>query len=227
MKLVLSEDIKQLIREVVIEEVVCSRIDEYLNEGISREELINKIKKYAATGLLTLSMLGYLAHVYNLTNNEVEVVKHEIENVKQEVKEKEPQLKLLSTNVIGTVYNLTKNQCKSDLSTSASNFRPNPKDPGGHRIVAVERTFMKKLGLKWGDVIYVTGSNDKDIDGYWRVEDTMNKRFAGQKKIDFLVDYDRKLGKWNDLKIYKVVNPEDAENIKSKFLPPLPKQNKV
>ena len=70
-------------------------------------------------------------------------------------------------------------------------------------------------------------ANDKDIDGYWRVEDTMNKRFAGQKKIDFLVDYDRKLGKWNDLKIYKVVNPEDAENIKSKFLPPLPKQNKV
>lgn len=222
----LTEEVNNIIKEVIAEEVICYHLDKSLNEGLSREELFNRIKNYAAAGLLTLSMLGYIAQYYKLTKPEVERVKQEIENVKQEVKEKEPQLKLLSTGVVGTVYNLTKNQCKDDLSTSASNFRLNPKDPGGHRIVAVERTFMKKLGLKWGDVIYVKGSNDKDIDGYWRVEDTMNKRFAGQKKIDFLVDYDRRLGKWDNLSIYKVVDAKDANTIKSKFLPQLPKAKK-
>jgi hypothetical protein len=64
----------------------------------------------------------------------------------------------------------------------------------------MERTFMKELGLKYGDVVKIEGTNKWD--GVWQIQDTMNKRFAGQHKIDILVPNDIKYGKWDNVKIY-------------------------
>ena len=41
-----------------------------------------------------------------------------------------------------------------------------------------------------------------NYDGLWRIEDTMNKRFAGQDKVDLLVPDNVKTGMWNNVKIY-------------------------
>ena len=51
----------------------------------------------------------------------------------------------------------------------------------------------------FGDV-YVEGAGD--MDGFWTIEDRMNKRWT--KRIDFLVDYEVKGGKWDNVKIYLI-----------------------
>jgi hypothetical protein len=44
------------------------------------------------------------------------------------------------------------------------------------------------------------------MDGLWRVEDTMNRRYANCHKIDFLVGTDVKTGKWNNVRVYRKAN---------------------
>ena len=51
----------------------------------------------------------------------------------------------------------------------------------------------------------------------------MNKRFAGQNKIDILLPKSAGLGKWDNIKVYKLTNPEETSEIKSAFAPQLSK----
>ena len=68
---------------------------------------------------------------------------------------------------------------------------------------------MKEFGLKYGDVVKIEGTDKWD--GVWQIQDTMNKRFAGQHKIDILVPNNIKLGKWSNVKVYKPATPETEE----------------
>lgn len=214
MKVIITEEVKNTIKEIVLEEI----IKEDLRQ--SPEQVLNKLKKYAATGLLSLAMLSSIAYQYNLSGEQVEEVKQTIENVKQA----EPKWVMVADDAIGTIYHSVPAQCKADCSTTANNFRLNLKNPGAHRIVAIERTMEKKWGVRQGDVIKVEGAGD--LDGVWQVQDRMNKRFAGLPKIDFLVDYKRKGGKWDNLKVYKLANPKDKIMYSNSFAPQLPKPNK-
>lgn len=130
---------------------------------------------------------------------------------------------LVAENVEATVYNAVPEQCYGDPSYTASMFRLNMDDVYSHRIIAMERTFMKELGLKYGDVVKVEGTGKWD--GVWQIQDTMNKRFAGQKKIDFLVPDNIKLGKWNTVKIYTLTNKEKTYIYKNKMAPQLSNKN--
>ena len=122
---------------------------------------------------------------------------------------------LLSDEVITTIYHACKEQCNSDPTTPANpKFKIDLERAGEHKIVAFEREFAKKHGLKFGDVVYIEGT---DYDGYYQYQDRMNKRFAGQKKIDLLVDKSIKGGKWTNVKVYKVVGDERSiEKLKEK-----------
>lgn len=130
---------------------------------------------------------------------------------------------LVAEDVEATVYNAVPEQCYGDPSYTASMFRLNMDDVYSHRIIAMERTFMKELGLKYGDVVKVEGAGKWD--GVWQIQDTMNKRFAGQKKIDFLVPDYIKLGKWNTVKIYTLTNKEKTYIYKNKMAPQLSNKN--
>lgn len=130
---------------------------------------------------------------------------------------------LVAEDVEATVYNAVPEQCYGDPSYTASMFRLNMNDVYSHRIIAMERTFMKELGLKYGDVVKVEGTGKWD--GVWQIQDTMNKRFAGQKKIDFLVPDHIKLGKWNTVKIYTLTNKEKTYIYKNKMAPQLSNKN--
>lgn len=130
---------------------------------------------------------------------------------------------LVAEDVEATVYNAVPEQCYGDPSYTASMFRLNMDDVYSHRIIAMERTFMKELGLKYGDVVKVEGTGKWD--GVWQIQDTMNKRFAGQKKIDFLVPDYIKLGKWNTVKIYTLTNKEKTYIYKNKMAPQLSNKN--
>lgn len=124
---------------------------------------------------------------------------------------------LVSDNVEGTVYNAVPEQCDNDCLYTASMFRLNLNDVYSHRIIAMERTFIKSLGLQYGDVVKVEGTGN--YDGVWQIQDTMNKKYAGRKKIDFLVPNNIKTGKWDDIKLYVLTNKENTDIYKYNMAP--------
>ena len=107
---------------------------------------------------------------------------------------------LISATTTATVYNATPEQCGSHPTITASGRRIEG-DVSDLRILAMERTMMARHGIAYGDTVLVKGTGI--YDGEWVVEDTMNRRFAGQDKIDFLVPSDVRLGKWDNVEIYK------------------------
>lgn len=118
----------------------------------------------------------------------------------------DPDWKLLCNDVEATVYHATPEQCNNDVKNTASMFRLNLEDPESHKIIAMERTMMKQYGLKYGDLVKIEGAGPRD--GIYQIQDTMNKKFAGKHKIDFLINLGSNIGKWNNVKIYKLMNPD-------------------
>lgn len=120
---------------------------------------------------------------------------------------------LVSNDTIATVYNAVASQCNNDVKHTASMFRLNLKDVLSHKIIAMERTFMKNLGVKYGDVVYVEGTGKWD--GPWQIQDTMNKKYAGKHKIDFLVPSNVKTGAWTGVKLFLPANEQTKINAKN------------
>ena len=108
---------------------------------------------------------------------------------------------LISSTTTATVYNAVPEQCNSNPTVTASGRKIDPSKVAELRIIAMERTMMNRNDIHYGDTVRVEGAGK--YDGLWVVEDTMNKRYAGQDRIDFLVPENIKLGKWTNLKIYK------------------------
>ena len=105
--------------------------------------------------------------------------------------------------VTATIYHADPKQCNADYLTTASMKKINSKSPGSHRWIAVSRD-LEPLGFVFGAKVCVEGAGE--MDGIWTVEDRMNKRW--KKRIDFLVDYDIKGGKWENVTI-SLVNELD------------------
>lgn len=118
----------------------------------------------------------------------------------------DPDWKLLCSDTEATVYHATPEQCNDDIKNTASMFQLNLEDPESHKIIAMERTMMKQYGLKYGDLVKIEGTGSRD--GVYQIQDTMNKRFAGKHKIDFLINLDSNIGKWDNVKVYKLMNPD-------------------
>lgn len=109
---------------------------------------------------------------------------------------------LISATTTATVYNAVPEQCGSHPTITASGRRIEG-DVSDLRILAMERTMMAKHNIHYGDTVLVRGTGV--YDGEWIVEDTMHPRYAGQDKIDFLVPADVRLGKWENVKVYKQI----------------------
>ena len=107
---------------------------------------------------------------------------------------------LISAATTATVYNAVPEQTNSEPTVTASGRRITG-DVAQLRWLAMERTMMARHGIHYGDTVLVKGTGL--YDGKWVVEDTMSSRYAGQDKIDFLVPADIKLGKWNNVEVYK------------------------
>ncbi len=126
---------------------------------------------------------------------------------------------LAASDVVTTVYNAVAGQCDDTPNYTASGFKLNLEDVESHRVIAMERTFMRELGLNYGDIVKIEGVGK--YDGIWQIQDTMNKRFAGQHKIDLLVDKSVKLGKWTNVKLYVLADKELTEIFKENLSPSL------
>jgi len=116
-----------------------------------------------------------------------------------------PEWTLISETTTATVYNAVPEQCNADCFHTASMYRIVPERIKQQRIVAMERTMMAEFGIAYGDSILVEGAGK--YDGVWQVQDTMNKKYAGRHRIDFLVPKNIRHGLWTDVKVY-IKNPD-------------------
>lgn len=105
-----------------------------------------------------------------------------------------------------TVYHPTKRQCDKTPLITASNSKINVDELKNQNIrwMALSRDLLKRWNgeFHYGDTVLIT-SGDSQIDGFWIVKDTMNKRY--KNRGDLLFDSQvRKLGKWKNVEISKV-----------------------
>ena len=183
-----------------------------LMKGISKNAIIGLI-----TGMLALTSADdiRLRSALNDAEKELRKAKTEQLDISAFAEKAKHDWKLISVDAIATVYNAHPSQCNSDCFTTASGFRLDSTNIDAHRIIAMERTYMAKLGLSYGDVVKLEGVGE--YDGVWQIQDTMNKRFKGQHKIDILTT--KKYGKWSDVKIYKLQHPDEYTDFyKNKML---------
>lgn len=116
---------------------------------------------------------------------------------------------LISERTTATVYNAEAEQCNADYLHTASNYTIIPSKVASQRILAMERTMMQEFGLAYGDLVLIEGAGR--YDGVWQLQDTMNARFAGKHRIDFLVPSNIRHGLWRNVKVYIPATPYTVE----------------
>jgi hypothetical protein len=211
---------QQLARLLLTEssQVLC----EIFNKNMKMETVKKIVKKLLFRGVAVGAIVMAIVQAYNMGyENAVSMVSAVEKEIREETKQVE-KWELLADDVIATVYNAEPKQCDTDVTHTASMFRLNLRDVLSHRIIAMERTMMAEFGLKYGDVVKIEGTGKWD--GEWQIQDTMNKRFAGMHKIDILIPKSEGLGSWENVKVYKLSNPEEKESIKVNMAPQLTKQ---
>ncbi|MDA3780487.1 MAG: hypothetical protein PF487_09775 [Bacteroidales bacterium] len=137
-----------------------------------------------------------------------------------------PIIEPVYDNVWGTIYNAKKRQCDNNPTITGDGSRIDIKNASNLRWIAISQEMLNcryrqklmndststlyKGKLHYGDTVWIQSSNE-NINGWWIVHDTKNKRYV--KSIDFLQtkgdgslydnnpDWD---GKFREIKIYKV-----------------------
>lgn len=198
-------------------------IIESIFEASSISEFKREIKKLIRRMLLTgmsvaaiISMINNYCDSHNIPDETKKEVLSAVNAIPEETN-KMADWKLVDNKTIATVYNAIPAQCNGDFGHTASMFRLNLNNVLSQRVIAMERTYMQKLGLKYGDVVYIEGTNG--YDGVWQIQDTMNKRFAGQHKIDILVPNNIKYGSWDNVKLYVLKDKSLTNSYRSEMAP--------
>lgn len=198
-------------------------IIESIFEVSSISEFKHEVKKLIRRMLLTgMSVAAIISMINNYcdSHNIPEETKKEVLSAVNDIPEETNPMadwKLVDSKTIATVYNAVPAQCNGDFGHTASMFRLNLNDVLSQRVIAMERTYMQKLGLKYGDVVYIEGTDR--YDGVWQIQDTMNKRFAGQHKIDILVPNNIKYGSWDNVNLYVLKDKSLTDSYRSEMAP--------
>ena len=222
---------KVILTESQVKELVCNEIagaQNMVNPRLAYQYLINAVKQGLMSPQTAVGYSGAFGNPFkNLVNQAIgKLLNMNNGQTLQQAQAQEMQAEpgtslknnlgnwtLVSDDTLATVYNAVPQQCNKDVVHTASMFKLNLGNVLSQRVIAMERTFMKELGLKYGDVVYVEGT--QKWDGPWQIQDTMNKRFAGMHKIDILVPSNIRTGKWDGVKIYVPTDQQTEMNAKS------------
>lgn len=212
---------QQLARLLQVEssEILCEVFKKDMNMKTIKKIIKKLLLKGVAVGAIVMAIVQSYKLGYENAVSMVSAVHKEMTEASQE--ETKEQWKLVTDDVIATVYNAEPKQCNADITHTASMFRLNLSDVLSHRIIAMERTMMAKYGLKYGDVVKIEGTGKWD--GEWQIQDTMNKKYAGMNKIDILLPKSAGIGMWKNVKLYRLTDPSETEEIKVTMAPQLSK----
>ena len=179
-----------------------------MEQQILNESFKSMLQK-VSLGAISVSMaLSIISGLEKISDAQKEKMESKVVNAAPE-----EEWKMIADDVVVTVYNAVPAQCNADVSHTASMFKLDLKNPEAHNIIAMERTMMSEFGLKYGDIVKIEGTYNGIQDGVYQIQDTMNKRFAGQHKVDILVSNNVKYGgtlKNSPAKVY-VLNDKSNE----------------
>lgn len=213
-----KQEVKKLVRRMLIAGMSIAAIYTMVNNYCDRNNIPEQAKQEALNIVKNTSD----KNINNKTEDTIQVAQEPKIEKQNNNGINLNDWKLADTKTIATVYNAVPAQCNGDFGHTASMFRLNLENVLSQRVIAMERTFMEKLNLKYGDVVYITGTGKWD--GVWQIQDTMNKRFAGQHKIDILVPNDIKLGSWNNVNLYVLKDKSLTDSYKSQMAPQVSKE---
>ncbi len=204
------------------------------NKKISAKELFKFTKHYigelATIGLFLTCILvvlptmddseyedlAYMSYMEGCAEENNNIYTEPEEYYTDDEAEENTDWELVSDSVHTTIYHAVPEQCKKDVSYTASMFKLNHTNVQAHKIIAMERTMMQRFRFHYGDLVKIEGTDG--LDGIYQIQDTMNKRFAGQQRIDILVNTNIKYGQWRNVKLYKLKNFNIAKNLKDDML---------
>lgn len=201
-------------------QVIIESIFEVSSVREFKQEVRKLIRRLLLTGMSAAAIISMINNYCEENHIPDETKKEVLSAVNDDMPEETNPMadwKLVDSKTIATVYNAVPAQCNGDFGHTASMFRLNLNDVLSQRVIAMERTYMQKLGLKYGDVVYIEGTNG--YDGVWQIQDTMNKRFAGQHKIDILVPNNIKYGSWDNVNLYILKDKSLTDSYRSEMAP--------
>lgn len=218
-------------------QVIIESIFEVSSVREFKQEVRKLIRRMLLAGMSIAAIITMInnycdeKHIPEETKNEVLSIVNEIpqaevptpavSNEMPIVQDEMADWKLADNKTTATVYNARPSQCNNDFGHTASMFRLDLYNVLSQRIIAMERTFMAKLGLQYGDVVYIKGTGK--YDGVWQIQDTMNKRFAGKHKIDILVPDNIRYGQWDNVELYVLKDKSMTDTYRSEFAPQVSK----
>lgn len=227
-----SELVKESLNEGIADDVK-EKLYEALKKVKNQEDLGKFIRRAAILGVSALTIIQMITCCFQLNNTERENMLAMIEdgNIpyeyymehydefnklyaeyygtdedEDEDVQSKPDWEWMNVDATVTVYNATSNQCNKDVQHTASMFQLDLNNPQKHRIIAMDRGMMEEYGFKYGDLVKLQGVGK--YDGVYQLQDTMNKRYNNDNKIDILVNGDTIYGKWSDVQVFKLKNPE-------------------
>jgi 3D (Asp-Asp-Asp) domain-containing protein len=101
--------------------------------------------------------------------------------------------------VNASVYHAKEGQCDDTPLITASGAKISDASKAyEHRYIAVSRDLLATF--PYGTRVEIIGCGE--LDGIYRVEDTMNKRYTHQ--IDILINEDMEIGRWSGVRIRKL-----------------------
>lgn len=204
-------------------QVIIESIFEVSSVREFKQEVKKLIRRMLLAGMSVAAIITMInnycdeKHIPEETKNEVLAMVNDVPEEKDEMAD----WKLADNRTTATVYNARPSQCNNDFGHTASMFRLDLYNVLSQRVIAMERTFMAKLDLQYGDVVYIKGTGK--YDGVWQVQDTMNKRFAGQHKIDILVPDNIRYGQWDNVELYVLKDKSMTDTYRSEFAPQVSK----
>lgn len=147
---------------------------------------------WVGTMVCALAILGLFIFKWWIEPREVIVVEEQVQEV---FIDREVDVYI----VTATVYHAVEGQCDDSPLVTASGAKiASTESAYDHRYIAVSRDLLDVF--PYGTKVEVSGCGE--LDGFYWVEDTMNKRYKGY--IDLLINPDMKGGKWEGVRIKKV-----------------------
>ena len=199
---------KIILNEAQYDTIVLS---EALNESKDIYDLIDNVIYWVGMGAVLVDTAVAIIYALNIPTEQKEEIRKEIvmtakkrdnSDVLKDTVTLAPKMidasddewRCISFHGIVTVYNAVEAQCNADVEHTASGFKLDLKHPEAHRIVAMDREFMKYHGIHFGDIIRIDGTHNGAQDGIYQVQDLLNKRYEMQPKVDVLTDNETKYG---------------------------------
>lgn len=114
--------------------------------------------------------------------------------------EKQTKPQYDTVNITVSVYQATIKQCDKNCLITGSGRKIMEKNIMRDRIIALSQDFFFRTKLHYGDSVLILGT--RSLDGWYIVEDAMNKRLS--KTVDILIPKSQQGDIWKNCKlIYK------------------------